>query len=116
MRDRMNGKMDDRASLQQAIALTYEMGDSAPKVVAKGRGLIAERIIEEAKAHNVFVHESKALVALLMRVNLDEQIPPALYTAIAEILAWIYRLENGIALDETPASYAREPSTSLTVL
>jgi flagellar biosynthesis protein len=80
---------------QQAIALAYESGDYAPKVVAKGRGLIAEQIIARAKAYDVFVHESKDLVALLMQVDLDDHIPPALYQAIAEILAWLYRLEQG---------------------
>lgn len=82
---------------QQAIALTYATGDYAPRVVAKGRGLIAEQIIARAKQHNVFVHESKDLVALLMQVDLDEHIPPTLYQAIAEILAWLYRLEQGQA-------------------
>lgn len=79
---------------QQAIALAYADGDSAPKVVAKGRGLIAEKIIARAKEHHVFVHESKELVALLMQVDLDDHIPPALYQAIAEILAWLYRIEE----------------------
>lgn len=82
---------------QQAIALSYATGDYAPKVVAKGRGLIAEQIIARAKQHNVFVHESKDLVALLMQVDLDDHIPPALYQAIAEILAWLYRLEENKA-------------------
>lgn len=82
---------------QQAIALTYASGDFAPRVVAKGRGLVAEQIIARAKQHNVFVHESKDLVALLMQVDLDDQIPPELYKAIAEILAWLYRLEEGRA-------------------
>jgi flagellar biosynthesis protein len=81
---------------QQAIALAYETGDFAPKVVAKGRGLIAEQIIAKAKEHNVFVHESKDLVALLMQVDLDDHIPPVLYQAIAEILAWLYNLEHGV--------------------
>lgn len=82
---------------QQAIALAYGAGDYAPKVVAKGRGLIAEQIIARAKEHNVFVHESKDLVALLMQVDLDDHIPPALYQAIAEVLAWLYRLEESRA-------------------
>lgn len=79
---------------QQAIALSYGSGDYAPRVVAKGRGLIAEQIIARAKQHNVFVHESKDLVALLMQVDIDDHIPPALYQAIAEVLAWLYRLEE----------------------
>lgn len=98
----------NQTPLQQAIALTYQASDSAPRVVAKGRGVIAQRIIEEAKAHQVFVHESKELVALLMQVDLDDHIPPALYLAVAEILAWVYRLENN--LEMTPLSKA---STSL---
>ncbi|MEI8362400.1 MAG: EscU/YscU/HrcU family type III secretion system export apparatus switch protein [Betaproteobacteria bacterium] len=82
---------------KQAIALAYGAGDYAPKVVAKGRGLIAEKIIARAKEHDVFVHESKDMVALLMQVDLDDHIPPALYQAIAEVLAWLYRLEQGKA-------------------
>jgi flagellar biosynthesis protein len=70
---------------------------AAPKVVAKGRGLIAQAIIERAHQHGVYVHESKELVALLMQVDLDQRIPPALYRAVAELLAWVYRLEqNGL--------------------
>jgi flagellar biosynthesis protein len=79
---------------QQAIALAYETGDFAPRVVAKGRGAIAEQIIAKANEHGVFVHESKDLIAMLMQVDLDDHIPPALYQAIAEILAWLYRLES----------------------
>jgi flagellar biosynthesis protein len=80
---------------QNAVALAYQTGDLAPKVVAKGRGLIAEEIIARAKEHGVFVHESKELVALLMQVELDDRIPPALYRAVAELLAWLYRIESG---------------------
>jgi flagellar biosynthesis protein len=80
---------------QAAIALAYGQGDSAPKVVAKGRGLIAQAIIERAKQHGIYVHESADLVGLLMQVELDGQIPPQLYLAVAELLAWLYRLEHG---------------------
>jgi flagellar biosynthesis protein len=79
--------------LPNAVALAYQTGDMAPKVVAKGRGLIAEQIIARAKEHGVFVHESKELVALLMQVELDDHIPPALYRAVAELLAWLYHIE-----------------------
>ncbi|MES2934463.1 MAG: EscU/YscU/HrcU family type III secretion system export apparatus switch protein [Pseudomonadota bacterium] len=77
----------------KAVALAYHSGDSAPRIVAKGRGMIAEQIIERAKEHGVAVHESKELVALLMQVELDDHIPPALYRAVAELLAWLYRVE-----------------------
>lgn len=80
---------------QNAVALAYRSGDTAPKIVAKGRGLIAEEIIARAKEHGVFVHESKEMVALLMQVDLDRHIPPALYRAVAELLAWLYHVEAG---------------------
>lgn len=85
---------DDRAL---AIALAYAPGDAAPRVVAKGRGLIAETIIARAREHNVYVHESPEMVALLMQVDLDDHIPPQLYLAVAELLAWLYRVERGEA-------------------
>lgn len=84
-------KEDDRAL---AVALAYAPGEAAPKIVAKGRGLIAEAIVARAKEHGIYVHESKELVALLSQVDLDDHIPPQLYMAIAELLAWLYRLEE----------------------
>ncbi len=78
---------------RNAIALAYQSGDTAPRVVAKGRGLVADQIIARAKEHGVFVHESKELVALLMQVELDDHIPPALYRAVAELLAWLHHLD-----------------------
>ena len=82
-------------SRKAAVALAYHDGQSAPIVVAKGRGLIAETIIARAKESGIYVHESPELVALLMQVDLDQHIPPQLYVAIAELLAWLYRLERG---------------------
>lgn len=82
----------DRQGL--AVALKYAPGDEAPRVVAKGRGLIAEEIIERAQAHGVYVHESPELVTLLSQVDLDDRIPPTLYIAVAELLAWLYRIER----------------------
>lgn len=79
---------------QQAIALAYEHGEFAPRIVAKGRGVVAEQIIARARENNIFVHQSKELVGLLMKVDLDDHIPAALYQAIAELLIWIYALEQ----------------------
>ncbi len=81
--------------LKAAVALAYLETDAAPRVIAKGRGAIAEEIIKRAHEHGVYVHESPELVSLLMQVDLDEKIPPQLYVAVAELLAWLYRLENG---------------------
>lgn len=89
--------MSDPAAPQQrgsAVALAYRDGDGAPKVVAKGQGLVAEQIIARAQEAGVFVHESKELVGLLMNVDLDREIPPALYRAIAELLAWLYHIQS----------------------
>lgn len=77
-----------------AVAVRYDTQDTAPRVVAKGYGTIADTIIRTAKENNLYVHESPELVNLLMQVNLDAQIPPQLYVAIAELLAWIYALEE----------------------
>ncbi|MBS1189603.1 MAG: putative flagellar biosynthetic protein [Rhodocyclaceae bacterium] len=81
--------------LREAVALAYRQTDAAPRVVAKGRGYVAEEIIAKAREHGVYVHESPELVALLTQVDIDEHIPPQLYVAVAELLAWLYRLENG---------------------
>ena len=80
---------------REAIALAYRQTDAAPRVVARGKGLIAEEIIARAREHGVYVHESPELVALLTQVDIDEHIPPQLYMAVAELLAWLYRIENG---------------------
>jgi flagellar biosynthesis protein len=77
----------------QAVALAYHAGEGAPRVVAKGQGLIAQEIIERARQAGVYVHESADLVNLLMQVDIDTHIPPQLYVAIAELLAWLYTLE-----------------------
>lgn len=83
---------------REAVALKYgNEKKGAPQVVAKGRGLIAEAIIQRAREAGVYVHESPQLVQLLMQVDLDAQIPPALYVAVAELLAWLWRLEHEAA-------------------
>jgi len=85
----------ENESYLTAVALAYREGQAAPRVVAKGRGLIAQEIIKRAKESGIYVHESSELVALLMQVNLDDRIPPQLYLAVAELLAWLYKLEQG---------------------
>ena len=92
-----------------AVALTYDTGSAAPRVVAKGRGLIAQTIIERATEAGVYVHESPELVALLMQVELDESIPPQLYIAVAELLAWLYRLEKGDGATLDPPALSLPP-------
>ena len=87
---------------KSAVALAYSQTDAAPRVVAKGRGLVAEQIIARAREHGVYVHESPELVSLLLQIDLDQRIPPQLYIAVAELLAWIYRLESGQPVAASP--------------
>ncbi|MGJ7491247.1 EscU/YscU/HrcU family type III secretion system export apparatus switch protein [Variovorax sp. ZT4R33] len=83
--------LDDR---QSAVALSYDDKTRAPVVVAKGYGVVAESIMREARENGLYVHASGDLVKLLMQVDLDQQIPPQLYVAVAEIMAWLHGLED----------------------
>ena len=81
----------------KAVALKYEeKKDKAPRIIAKGRGNIAKKIIDIAKDHNVTLYEDKNLVQILEKLDLETQIPPELYRAVAEVLAFIYRLDGKI--------------------
>ena len=80
---------------RHAAALRYDAGaDQAPRVVATGKGFIADRIIAEARAAGVPVRDDAALAEALAGLDLGGQVPEALYSAVAEALAWAYRLEN----------------------
>ncbi len=96
-------KQRPKETLKNAVALAYTQTDAAPRVVAKGKGILAEQIISRAQEHGVYVHESPELVSLLMQVDLDQRIPPQLYVAVAELLAWLYRLESGTPAEKPPA-------------
>jgi len=86
----------------KAVALSYDdRSDGAPRVVAKGYGKLADTIVRTAREHGLYVHESRELVALLMQVDLDAQIPPQLYVAVAELLAWLYHLEANMQTQGT---------------
>lgn len=80
--------------MKRAVAMAYNPEEGAPRVVAKGSGVSAEALISLAREHGVYVHQSPDLVNLLMQVDLDSEIPPALYQAVAEILAWLYSLDQ----------------------
>lgn len=101
--------MANERSLQNAVALAYGSGDLAPRVIAKGRGLIAEEIIRRAKDAGVYVHQSDELVALLMGLDLDQYIPPEFYVVVAELLAWLHRLERAAGAASPPEAPAQDP-------
>ena len=80
---------------KRAVALRYDPArDSAPKVVAKGKGPTAEQILKLARKNDVPVREDPTLVAVLSRLNIDQEIPPEVYRAVAAVLAFLYRV-NG---------------------
>jgi flagellar biosynthesis protein len=74
-----------------AAAVRYDAAkDDAPRLTAKGKGHVAERIIELARQHNIPVRSDKALIQILSQLDIDQHIPPELYKAVAEILAFVY--------------------------
>lgn len=80
---------------RKAVALKYDVSKyQAPKIVAKGLNQLAERIIQVAKDHDVPIHEDANLVEVLTQLELNTQIPPDLYQAVAEILVFIYKLNQ----------------------
>jgi flagellar biosynthesis protein len=80
---------------ERAAALKYEPGKpGAPKVVAAGQGYIAREIIRTAQSHGVPLHREPTLAAALQNVELGREIPPELYRAVAEVLAFVYLLEQ----------------------
>jgi flagellar biosynthesis protein len=80
---------------QLAVALHYDKS-GAPRVVAKGRGIIGEKIIEVAKAHDIPIEENEVLAGALSNVELGDEIPAELYKAVAEVLIFVLRLAGRI--------------------
>jgi flagellar biosynthesis protein len=80
---------------QLAVALHYDKS-GAPRVVAKGRGTIGEKIIEVAKAHDIPIEENEVLAGALSNVELGDEIPAELYKAVAEVLIFVLRLSGRI--------------------
>ncbi|MFZ5765850.1 MAG: EscU/YscU/HrcU family type III secretion system export apparatus switch protein [Thermodesulfobacteriota bacterium] len=83
---------DRKVPRKKAVALRYdEKQDASPKVVAKGVGRLAEKLLELARSHNIPVHEDADLVEVLSRLEINEEIPESTYFVVAEILAFVYR-------------------------
>lgn len=88
----MNEKKHNR---KEAIALTYDPSiGEAPKVLAKGKGMIAENILLKAKEHDIPIQEDPTLVELLGQLEVNETIPEQLYQAVAEVFAYIYQVDR----------------------
>jgi flagellar biosynthesis protein len=81
--------------MKKAVALRYDNEkESAPRVVAKGKGVSAENIIKIAELHNLPIHKDEDLVELLSKVEVDKEIPEKLYVAVVEVFSFIYNITN----------------------
>ncbi|WP_099363029.1 EscU/YscU/HrcU family type III secretion system export apparatus switch protein [Fredinandcohnia onubensis] len=90
-------KKIQKNKVKMAVALSYnEKIDSEPKVVAKGRGLVAKNIIDKAEEHKVPIQEDTALVEILGELRINEGIPEDLYQVIAEIFAFVYQMDKNL--------------------
>ena len=81
---------------KDVIALRYELEDEAPKIIAKGKGYIADKILQQAEEHNIPIYEDPTLIQLLGKLNINDKIPEQLYEIVAEVFAFIYQLDRKI--------------------
>lgn len=85
---------EKKDKIKQAIALEYDPSDQAPKIIATGKGRLAERIIETAKESDVPVHKDEKLASTLSKLDIGDFIPPELYEVVAEILVFVDKMEK----------------------
>lgn len=79
---------------KKAVALGYEPGDEAPKIIATGRGALAEKIIESAKAENIPIHRDEKLTETLSKLDFGDYIPPELYEVVVDVLMYVDRIDS----------------------
>ena len=85
---------DEKTKVKQAIALEYDPSDEAPRVVASGKGILADKIIEKARESSVPIHRDDKLADTLSRLDIGEMIPPELYEVVAEILVFVNDMDR----------------------
>ncbi len=86
--------MEEKKKIKQAIALEYNPEDEAPRVIASGKGALAERIIEKAKESDIPLHRDDKLADTLARLEIGDMIPPELYEVVAEILVFVDSMDK----------------------
>jgi len=87
-------KSNKEKEIKKAVALRYKPGDNAPVVVAKGKGIIAEKIIEKAIEEDIYIYQDDELVNSLIDLHIYEEIPEELYEVLAEIIFYVYELDR----------------------
>lgn len=93
---------DKKKKVKQAVALEYDPSDDAPRVIASGKGVLAEKIIEKAKESDVPIHRDDKLADTLSRLEIGEMIPPELYEVVAEILIFVDSMDKLKSKIQTP--------------
>lgn len=90
---------------KSAIALEYETGDEAPKVIASGKGYLAEKILDKAEEYDIPIHKDKKLTSSLEQIEIGEYIPKELYQVVAEVLVYVDAMDKikGKVMDKPPA-------------
>lgn len=86
--------IEEKKKIKQAVALEYDPNDAAPRVIAAGKGALAERIIEKAKESAVPIHRDDKLADTLSRLEIGDMIPPELYEVVAEILLFVDSMDK----------------------
>lgn len=84
----------EEKKVRKAVALTYELNSSAPRITGQGEGFIADAILAKAKEMGIPTRTEPELVEFLMQLKLNELVPPKLYAAVAEVLAWAYEIDG----------------------
>lgn len=90
----MSERNNDDKLNKIAVALSYDPGEDAPKVIATGKGILAEKILDKAKEVDVPVYEDEKLAKTLSNLELGEMIPPELYGVVAEVLVFVDRMDK----------------------
>lgn len=94
--ERCSGDLEDKKKNipKQAVALEYDPDDNAPKVIAMGRGALAERIVEQARQSDIPVHRDDKLAETLSKLEIGDMIPPELYEVVAEVLVFVDSMDK----------------------
>lgn len=86
--------MEQKSRKKQAIALSYDPHDDAPKVIASGQGILAEKILKKAADEKIPIHKDDQLANTLSRLEIGDMIPPELYEVVAEILIFVDAMDK----------------------
>ena len=92
----------------KAVALKYEVNGAAPRVTGQGEGFVAEAILAKAQEMGIPTRTEPELVEFLMQLKLNDLVPPKLYAAVAEVLAWAYEIDGKIEPRELPSELSAE--------